>query len=58
MSSEYKDRFTEAEKELAEKSAFICESCNKEYGRKDAEDVRMACCGKTLRELKKEAQKS
>ena len=36
MSPKYTDRFSEAEKELSDKSAFICESCNKKYDEKEA----------------------
>jgi len=51
MSSEYKDRFSEAEKEQQEKSAFYCESCNKKFGKTAAEKKDMLCCGRTLTEL-------
>lgn len=36
MSKQYTDRFSEAEKELSDKSAFICESCNKKYDKEEA----------------------
>ncbi len=36
MSKQYTDRFSEAEKELSEKSAFICESCNTKYDKEEA----------------------
>jgi len=36
MSKKYTDRFSEAEKELSDKSAFICESCNKKYDKEEA----------------------
>lgn len=53
--TEYKDKFTEAEKELSEKSAYVCESCNKTYKQKEANEADMACCGRTLKELHEEA---
>lgn len=31
MTTQYHDRFSEAEKELPEKSAFICKICDKKY---------------------------
>jgi hypothetical protein len=52
MSKEYSDRFSEAEKELQEKSAFVCESCNKKFNKKAAEKQGMSCCGRTITELK------
>lgn len=50
--TQYHDRFTEAEKELPEKSAFICESCNKKFAKKEAEKKDMSCCGQPLKEMK------
>jgi len=55
MSSEYKDRFTEAEKEQQEKSAFYCESCNKKFDKAEAKKQDMSCCGRTLTELLEES---
>jgi len=55
MTGQYTDRFSDAEKELTEKSAFICEGCNTKYQRKEAEKRDMACCGRTLSELVKES---
>ena len=54
MSKEYKDRFSEAEKELEEKNAFICVSCNKKYPKKEAEKHEMSCCGRSMKELTEE----
>ncbi|MBW2451617.1 MAG: hypothetical protein JRF07_04580 [Deltaproteobacteria bacterium] len=54
MTADYKDRFTEAEKELQEKSAFLCESCNATYTKKHAKDQGMTCCGRTMKELLEE----
>lgn len=36
MFKKYTDRFSEAEKELSDKSAFICDSCNKKYDKEEA----------------------
>jgi predicted metal-binding protein len=58
MSDQYHDRFSKASKELSEKSAFICESCNKKYQKKEAEKKDMACCGRSLKELHQEAADS
>lgn len=55
MSNQYKDRFTEAEKEQHNKSAFVCESCKKSYKKEDAEKQNMSCCGRTLTELMQES---
>lgn len=54
MSEEYKDRFTEAEKEQQDKSAFVCESCKTKYSKKEAEDKGEACCDQPLKEIKKQ----
>ncbi|MDT8443434.1 MAG: hypothetical protein RQ722_04020 [Desulfuromonadales bacterium] len=54
MSKEYTDRFTEAEKELQEKSGFICESCNKKYHKDEAKKQGNTCCGRTMKELVQE----
>jgi PHP family Zn ribbon phosphoesterase len=55
MAEKYHDRFSEAEEELSEKSAFTCTSCNKKYHKKDAEKKDMQCCGKTMKELIEES---
>jgi len=55
MSGEYKDRFSEAEKEQQEKSAFYCESCNKKFGKTEAKKKDMLCCDRTLTELLEES---
>lgn len=55
MSKEYTDRFTEASKELPEKSGYVCVSCNKKYEKKDAEKKEMTCCGRTMKELTEES---
>ena len=55
MSTEYKDRFTEAEKELEEKSAFICETCEKTYNKENAVKHDLTCCGRTMKELVQES---
>lgn len=54
MSREYTDRFSEAESELQDKSAFVCELCNKKYAKNDAKKRDMACCGRTLIEIQQE----
>jgi transcription initiation factor IIE alpha subunit len=51
MSDKYKDRFSNAERELSEKSAFVCESCNTKYSKSDAEKKGTTCCGRTMTEL-------
>lgn len=55
MSEEYKDRFSNAEKEQQDKSAFVCESCNTKYDKKAAEDKDYNCCGRTMKELLQES---
>ncbi|HEX9776875.1 MAG TPA: hypothetical protein VGA63_01915 [Geopsychrobacteraceae bacterium] len=55
MSEQYKDKFSEATEELPEKSAFICESCNRKYHHKEAEKKEGSCCGRPLRQLVKES---
>ena len=52
--SEYKDKFTEAEKEQQEKSAFKCETCNKEYPKAEAEKHKMTCCERSVTERVRE----
>jgi len=54
MSDTYKDEFSDAEKELSEKSAFKCESCNTTYTRVDAKQKGKTCCGRTMTELLQE----
>lgn len=54
MSADYKDRFTEAEKEQQDKSAFVCETCNTKYSKKEAEKKGEACCDQPLKEIKKQ----
>jgi hypothetical protein len=49
-STEYKDRFTQAEWEQQDKSAFICETCNTRFDKKAARNRNMVCCGQTLKE--------
>lgn len=53
MSKEYHDRFSAAEEELSEKSAFICESCNKTYRKDEAKTHNQTCCGKPLKKIDK-----
>jgi len=55
MTKEYKDRFSEAEKELEDKNAFVCLSCDKKYPRKEAEKHERTCCGRTMKELVSES---
>jgi hypothetical protein len=46
MSKQYKDRFSEAEYELSDKSAYICTSCNTFYNKeKDKKKVRTSATG-------------
>jgi len=54
MTDKYKDRFSDAEKELSEKSAFECKSCNTKYSKPDAEKKENTCCGRTMTELLQE----
>lgn len=54
MSKEYKDQFSEADKEQQDKSAFICESCKTKYSKKDADEKGMSCCGRSMKELVEE----
>lgn len=54
MTKQYQDRFSEAEKELQDKSAYICESCNKKYPKKEAKEKGYNCCGRTMKELLQE----
>ena len=53
MSKEYHDRFSAAEEELSEKSAFICESCNKTYRQEDVETRNLASGAKPLKKTNK-----
>ena len=55
MAKKYSDRFSEATKELQEKSGFVCETCNKTYNKDDAVKKDMACCNRTLKELVQES---
>lgn len=55
MTEKYHDRFSQAEEEQQEKSAFVCVSCNEKYPKKEAEKKEMSCCGRTLRELTQES---
>jgi len=55
MTSEYHDRFSDATKELSERSGFICVSCNKKFHKDEAEKKNMVCCDKPLVEIFKEA---
>ena len=32
-------------------AAFICDTCNKRYPRKEAADHQHTCCGRTMREI-------
>ncbi len=55
MDKKYSDKYSKAAKEQAEKSAFICESCNGKYRKEEAEERGMTCCDRTLKELHQEA---
>ena len=55
MTKQYHDRFSNAEKELSDRSAFICESCDRTYDREEVEQAEMSCCGRTLKELLQES---
>ena len=55
MTKQYTDKFSEAEKEQQDKSAFICTSCNKKYPHHEATKREMNCCGRSLKELLKES---
>jgi hypothetical protein len=54
MTDNYKDKFSDAEKDLSEKSAFECKSCNKKYSKSDAQRKGNTCCGRTMTELLQE----
>ena len=54
MSKKYVDRFSEAEKELKEKSAFECVSCKTKYSKKEVDQKGNTCCGRTITELHQE----
>lgn len=54
MCADYKDRFSDAEKEQQDKSAFVCESCNTRYSKKEAEEKGKACCDQPLKEINKQ----
>ncbi len=55
MAAKYTDRFSDAETELSEKSAFVCESCNKKYKKDEAKKQGMSCCGRTMKQLAQES---
>ncbi len=55
MSKQYHDRFSSAEEEQQEKSAFVCENCNTRYSKKEAKDKMMNCCGRSLTGLLQES---
>ena len=55
MSTKYSDRFSDATKELREKSGFVCETCNKTYSKDEAVKKEMACCNRTLKEFVQES---
>lgn len=55
MTDKYTDKFTEAEKELEENSAYVCEGCNKKYGKQEAAKMNNTCCGRSMRELLQES---
>lgn len=55
MSTQYKDKFSEASKKQQDKSAFVCETCNKTYSKDEAVKKDMSCCGRTLKELLQES---
>ena len=54
MSDEYKDRFSEASKELPEKSGYVCESCKTKYNKDEAKEKEHSCCGRSMKELVEE----
>ena len=55
MSTKYSDRFTEASRELQDKSGFVCETCNKIYVKDEAVKREMTCCNRTMKELVQES---
>lgn len=55
MATQYTDRFTEATKNLEEKSGFVCESCKKTYIKKEAVKQDLTCCNRTMKELAQES---
>jgi hypothetical protein len=54
MTDSYKDRFSQAEGELSEKSAFRCDGCQTEYTREAAGEKGNTCCGRSMTELLQE----
>ncbi len=55
MADKYSDKFTEASKELQEKSGFVCETCKKTYSRGGAVKKDLTCCNRTMKELVQES---
>lgn len=55
MSEQYHDKFSDASKELPEKSGFVCLSCKKRYSKEEAEEHEHECCGRTMKELVQES---
>ena len=51
MTKEYHDKFSQASKELQEKSGFVCENCKTKYSREGAKKQGNTCCGRTMKEL-------
>ena len=54
MSEEYKDKFTEASKDLQDKSGYVCKTCDTKYSKKEAQEKANTCCGRSLTELLQE----
>lgn len=53
MSNQYKDEFSDAETELDEKSAYVCDSCNAKYKKEEAQKRGNTCCGRTVTNFSK-----
>ena len=55
MATQYHDKFSEATKELQDKSGFVCETCNETYSKHEAVKKDMTCCNRTMKELVQES---
>jgi len=55
VTKQYKDKFSETEKELQEKSAYVFENGNKKHPKEEVREKGFNCCGRTMKELLKES---
>lgn len=51
MSTAYKDRYSDASKQLQDTSVFVCETCKQTYHKEEAVKQDMTCCNRTMKEL-------